>query len=125
MRTILIVDDLPDMRLVLRMTLERVGWEVIEAVDGQEAIEVTLASMPDVVLMDYNMPRKDGIQACREITQDAATAKIPVLIYTGALDSGLKQAAIDAGAADFMSKPLLPPMIRERVEQVYNQQVYP
>lgn len=118
-RKILIVDDMPDMLMVMRLTLSRNGWDVLEAVDGVQAIEVALHDMPDVILMDFNMPRKDGVQACAEIKQNPVTAHIPIIIYTGAFAQGLQDAAKQAGAIDFMTKPLLPAEVRQRVETAY------
>lgn len=121
---ILIVDDLPDSRFLMRMTLGRSGWEVIEAADGREAVNMASIERPDVVLMDYNMPVMDGVEACRQINDMEETAHIPVIIYTGAFSGGnapdsLKNQAFDAGAVEFLVKPIMPNDLKARVEEVY------
>ena len=121
---ILIVDDLPDSRFLMRMTLGRSGWDVIEAADGQEAVNMANMEMPDVVLMDYNMPVMDGVEACRKLNDMQETAHIPVIIYTGAFSGGnapdsLKSQAFDAGAVEFLVKPIMPNDLKSKVEAVY------
>jgi CheY-like chemotaxis protein len=115
--TVLVVDDLPDMLILLKMVLQKQGWEVIEAQDGLEALEKVQMHSPSIVLMDYNMPRMDGIEACRRIKATPWLAKTPVLIYTGAFSEGLKAEALDAGADAFLTKPLLPKDILAALER--------
>jgi CheY-like chemotaxis protein len=121
---ILIVDDLPDSRFLMRMTLGRSGWDVIEAADGHEAVNMANIEMPDVVLMDYNMPVMDGVEACRQLNHMHETAHIPVIIYTGAFSGGnapdsLRSQAFDAGAVEFLVKPIMPNDLKAKVEAVY------
>lgn len=116
---ILIVDDLPDMRMIMSLSLKRIGWEIIEGVDGQEAVELAQAELPDLILMDYNMPRMDGIAACRALKEAAQTQHIPILLYSGAFSEDLKDDAIGAGASAFLSKPILPNELRDIVTQTY------
>jgi len=123
-RKILIVDDLPDSRFLMRMTLGRSGWDVIEAADGHEAVNLANMEMPDVVLMDYNMPVMDGVEACRQLNDMDDTAHIPVIIYTGAFSGGnapdsLKSQAFDAGAVEFLVKPIMPNDLKSKVEAVF------
>lgn len=115
---ILVVDDLSDMRMVLTMTLKRSGWSVLEAEDGGQAIALTIQELPDVILMDYNMPNMNGIDACREIKTNPKTRHIPILIYTGAYASDVRDAALEAGADQFLTKPLMPAQLRETVHNV-------
>ena len=121
---ILIVDDLPDSRFLMRMTLGRSGWHVLEASDGREAVNMASIELPDVVLMDYNMPVMDGLEACRQLNEMAETTHIPVIIYTGAFSGGnapnsLKSQAFDAGAVEFLVKPIMPNDLKTKVEAVY------
>lgn len=118
-RKVLVVDDNFDMRMIIRLTLERSGWLVIDAEEGQDAIQKTRAEMPDVIVMDYNMPLMDGVTACGHITSTPELAHIPILIYTGAYTEHTRNLAMQAGAFDFMSKPLLPAEIRNKVENAY------
>lgn len=118
-RIALIVDDLEDMRTVLRMTLRRSGWTILEAADGLEALELLEDHLPSLVLMDYNMPRMDGIEACQHIKANPMLAAIPVIIYTGAYADRVRDSALSAGATAFLTKPILPNELREVVESVY------
>lgn len=123
---ILVVDDLVDMRMVLGLTLKRNGWDVLEAEDGVQAVEMTRQERPDVILMDYNMPQMNGIEACHAIKNDHALQHIPVLIYTGAYATDVKEAAFAAGADQFLTKPILPADLRAEVKAAYEraQQAY-
>jgi len=116
-KTILLVDDVMDMRVVMRITLERDGWTVLEADNGETAVNIVHSESPDVVLMDYNMPIMDGITACAHIKQNFD--KLPVIIYTGAYTDSVKNNAIDAGADLFLTKPILPKDLRQHVSSVY------
>lgn len=117
-RKILIVDDLPEMRTMLNLTLSKSGWEVIEAANGEEAVEKATSEMPQVILMDYNMPIMNGIDACKVIKGQSDTQEIPVLIYTGASALDIKEAAFNAGAVNFLTKPILPTDLRQAIEAV-------
>lgn len=77
------VDDEPDLRFILRRVLERAGHEVVEAVDGAEALAVVRASPPDLVMTDIMMPIMGGVELMRCLRADPATAGIPILAATG------------------------------------------
>jgi diguanylate cyclase (GGDEF)-like protein/PAS domain S-box-containing protein len=102
---VLVVDDDRLMRTMARDTLEQEGWAVIEAEDGTQALERFGEDYPDLVLMDDEMPVRDGISACREIRERYPDDPTPVLILTGAEDRGCIERAYEAGATDFASKP--------------------
>jgi DNA-binding response OmpR family regulator len=80
-------------------------YRVIEAVDGREALEKVSQHLPDIVLLDMNMPEKDGLQVCRELRENPGTQKIPIILLTARADEETKLAALSAGANDFLSKP--------------------
>jgi two-component system KDP operon response regulator KdpE len=100
--TILIVDDEPQIRRVLRATLSAEGYTIVEARDGQEALEKLRGERPDLVLLDVNMPIMDGLEACREIR---ATSRVPVIMLTVRGAEKDKVRALDAGADDYVVKP--------------------
>ena len=77
--TILVVDDEPQIRRVMRATLTAQGYTIVEARDGQEALEKLRSERPDLVLLDMNMPVMDGLEACREIRRDS---EVPVIMLT-------------------------------------------
>jgi C4-dicarboxylate-specific signal transduction histidine kinase len=102
--TILVADDEPDMLRFLKTHLSR-HYRVLEAVDGQQAIEKASQFLPDIILLDMMMPEKDGMQACREIREHTPTESIPVVLLTARADDETKLAALAAGASDFLKKP--------------------
>ncbi|MBI5931469.1 MAG: response regulator [Chloroflexi bacterium] len=118
--TILIVDDLSDMRTLMNLTLKRNGWNVLEARDGQEAIDVARQHQPTIVVMDYDMPTKNGAEACREITSDPSTAHIPVIVYTGHASAHIKEESYKAGAKQFLVKPITPSQMRQEIQNLLN-----
>ncbi len=100
--TILVVDDDPQIRRVLRATLTAEGYTVIEARDGSEAVDAVRKDRPDLVLLDLNMPVLDGLQACREIR---AGSEVPIIMLTVRSAEKDKVRALDAGADDYVVKP--------------------
>src|SRR6202171_4029953 len=100
--TILVVDDDPQIRRVMRATLTAQGYTIVEARDGQEALEKLRSERPDLVLLDMNMPVMDGLEACREIRRDS---EVPVIMLTVRSAEKDKVRALDAGADDYVVKP--------------------
>jgi two-component system, OmpR family, KDP operon response regulator KdpE len=100
--TILVVDDEPQIRRVLRSTLSGQGYVIIDAKTGEEAVESVRKHRPDLVLLDVNMPGMGGIAACREIRQ---ASEAPILMLTVRNAERDKVAALDAGADDYVVKP--------------------
>ena len=104
--TILIADDQPDNLRLLSRYLEREGYNYIEAIDGLETLEKVRKHLPDLVLLDINMPFKDGFAVLEEIRADPVTEHIPVIILTAArLDPKEIQAGLNMGADDYVTKP--------------------
>ena len=103
---ILIADDQPDNLRLLSRYLENEGYDYIEAKDGAEALEKVRNELPDLVLLDVNMPKKDGFAVLEEIRADAITKYIPVIILTAArLDPTEIQSGLNMGADDYVTKP--------------------
>jgi two-component system KDP operon response regulator KdpE len=100
--TILVVDDEPQIRRVMRTTLTTQGYSVIEARDGAEALEKLRSERPDLILLDMNMPVLDGLQACREIR---SVSDVPIVMLTVRSAEKDKVRALDAGADDYVVKP--------------------
>jgi len=100
--TILVVDDEPQIRRVLRATLSSNGYEVIEAQSGQEAIEMVVTERPELILLDVNMPGMSGLEACNKIRTSFDGPIIMVTVHNAERD---KIAALDAGADDYVVKP--------------------
>src|SRR3954462_15291782 len=105
MATLLVADDEPINRTLIQRRLEREKFSVITAIDGAQAVEVTKASMPDLVLMDIMMPVMDGLEACKIIKADARTRDIPVIFLSARDELELKVSGLASGANDYISKP--------------------
>jgi DNA-binding response OmpR family regulator len=99
--TILVVDDEDEVREMIRRILRLSSYNVIEARDGVEALEMALAHNPDLITLDIMMPRKDGIRLCEELKAHKDTKHIPVVVLTVA---GNRKRVMDAGADHYMNK---------------------
>ncbi|MGB2621692.1 MAG: response regulator transcription factor [Candidatus Acidiferrum sp.] len=100
--TLLVVDDEPQIRRVLRITLFNAGYDVVEAKNGQESIERVLRERPDLILMDFNLPDMSGPEACRKIRSGFAG---PIIMLTVRNSQRDKIEALDSGADDYVVKP--------------------
>jgi CheY-like chemotaxis protein len=108
-RTILIVDDDPLIRRLIVTTLEDVAaFDLVEAGDGLEALERATEARPEIVLLDIDMPRLNGIDTCRRLRAEPATHESTIVILTAVSDDGAERRASDAGADLFLTKPFSP-----------------
>ena len=121
--TILVADDEPDMLRFLKSQLSS-HYHVLEAVDGQQAIEKASQFLPDVILLDMMMPEKDGLQACREIRERTPTQSIPIVLLTARADEETKLAALSAGASDFLTKPFSTTELHVRIKNLVESHEY-
>jgi class 3 adenylate cyclase len=103
---VLVVDDDEANRTLLRDPLETHGYEILEAENGEQALQQVALRPPDVILLDVMMPRIDGFEVCRRLKKDARTAHIPILIVTALSERMERLMGIAAGASDFLSKPV-------------------
>ncbi len=113
--TLLIVDDDPVVRSLMRDSLEDDGFTVIEAENGAEACERCEQAMPALIVVDAVMPIMDGFELCRALRQRPQTAQIPILMATGLDDADSIARAYEAGATDFIAKPLNWLMLSQRI----------
>ena len=113
--TLLIVDDDPVVRSLMRDSLEDDGFTVIEAENGAEACERCEEAMPALIVVDAVMPIMDGFELCRALRQRPQTAQIPILMATGLDDADSIARAYEAGATDFIAKPLNWLMLSQRI----------
>ena len=111
---LLLVDDEPTNLQVLRHILQA-DYRLLFATDGERALQVAREQRPDLILLDVMMPNMDGYAVCRALKADAATASIPVIFITALTDSQDETAGFDAGAVDYITKPVSPPVVRARV----------
>ncbi len=115
---ILVVDDEPDIRDVLRITLEAEGYEVQEAADGQEALSLVQRISPHLILLDFKMPRLDGRQVCQILKKDILLQHLPIIMLTSKAEVTDKVQGIDAGADDYVVKPFDPMELLARIRMV-------
>jgi signal transduction histidine kinase len=113
----LVADDEPDMLRFLKSQL-LAHYQVIEAVDGQQAIEKAAQFIPDIILLDMMMPEKDGLQACKEIRERTSTQSIPIILLTARADEETKLKALSAGASDFLPKPFSTTELHVRIKNL-------
>ena len=103
---VVVVDDDPTMRVLVAETLEPDGIDVVEASDGGAALGLLRARVPDLVLLDVEMPGLDGFGVCEEIRRLPGGASLPVVMMTGREDVESIRRAYEAGATDFLTKPI-------------------
>jgi CheY-like chemotaxis protein len=118
-RTILIVDDDPMIRKLIATTLEDVsGYHLQEAGNGEEAVERAVAARPQIVFLDVDMPGVNGIEACRRLRSDPATAGATIVMLTGDSGPQAEQGALAAGADLFLTKPFSPLHLLRLVDRI-------
>jgi two-component system cell cycle response regulator DivK len=116
MTKILLVEDNEMNRDMLSRRLERKGFQVVLAVDGQEGVELAASQAPDLVLMDMSLPVLDGWEATRRLKAAPATAHIPVIALTAHAMSSDREKALDAGCDEYETKPIELPRLLEKIE---------
>jgi CheY-like chemotaxis protein len=104
--TVLVVEDSDDARWVLSLELQHKGCRVLMASDGLEAVETALFARPDLILMDLNLPRLDGLAATERIRAHGDLSEVPIIALTAYDTYGIKEAAFEAGCQYYLLKPL-------------------
>ena len=102
---ILVVDDDPDLRELIGLKFRNAGLEVVYACDGVDALNRIREHGADLVVLDVMMPGKSGIDVCRELRDDAATADLPIVMVTARVGPGCEQKGLAAGASLYLTKP--------------------
>ena len=113
---VLVVDDDPDIRTFLEVTLSLGGFDVVEASNGEEAVGIAVSRNPSLILMDVMMPTMDGMQAVRRLRADGRTSHIPVIMVTAKAQGADKIAGFTQGADDYITKPFDPDELLVRVQ---------
>lgn len=116
-KTILVVEDQADNRKILRDLLTNSGFEVIEAVNGGEGIQLAQSYHPDLILMDIQLPGIDGYEATRRIKEDHNLKDIPIIVVTSYALSGDQKKAYEAGCDAYVAKPYSPREMLARVRE--------
>jgi CheY-like chemotaxis protein len=113
---ILLVDDTEDIRDIWRRALSKAGFRVVEAVDGEDGIRKTREFLPHLVVMDMTMPILNGIEACRQLKADSATAAVPIIMISA--DDDVKTEARAAGCDGFLLKPVSHPELITHIRRL-------
>lgn len=103
---ILIVEDYDDIRLMMRLELEQRGYSIIEAADGEEAVEFAWRECPDIILMDLSLPKIDGFEAAKRIRQDEQMRDVLVVAVTAHQETPYRTNALKTGFNAFVTKPI-------------------
>jgi two-component system chemotaxis response regulator CheY len=117
-RRVLVVDDDPGMRLVCATTLELDGFDVIEAANGQEGLELAFSGEPDLVLLDIRMPVLDGFGLAAALRADVRTRSLPLVFITGETGPQISTRVSQTGAVGLFSKPFDPAAVNALIDQV-------
>ena len=112
---ILIVDD-NEVNVDILKELLRNEFDLAIAANGKQALEVARVQSPDLILLDMVMPEMDGIEVCQALKAEETTKDIPVIFVTSMSDSFNEERGLDAGAVDYISKPISPPIVKARVK---------
>lgn len=107
MQKILVIEDTPDVRELITDTLKFNGFDAVAAEDGERGVQMAISTLPDLILCDVQMPRKDGFQVLKDLRGQSATATIPFVFLTGQADKHNMRHGMDLGADDFLAKPFM------------------
>ena len=117
-KRILIVDDDPDILDVLELTLPHEEYEVVQAQDGEQALEKVYERPPDLIILDYIMPKIDGRSVCKKLKKDVLLRHLPIIMLTGKGDIKDRVEGLDAGADDYIVKPFEPEELLARIRTI-------
>jgi DNA-binding response OmpR family regulator len=115
---VLAADDDEDILELVAFRLERSGYTVLKARDGEEALQVAREALPDLAVLDVMMPKLDGFEVTRAIRADGTTKAMPIILLTARAQDADVQAGFDAGADDYLRKPFSPQELRARVQAI-------
>jgi DNA-binding response OmpR family regulator len=115
---VLAADDDEDILALIAFRLERSGYSVILARDGEEALELARHERPDLAVLDVMMPKLDGFELTRRLRADDATSRMPVILLTARAQDADVQRGFDVGADDYLRKPFSPQELRARVQAI-------
>lgn len=117
-RTILVVDDFDDTRLMMRLWLEKRGYRVVEAADGLEAVKVACRESPHLVIMDIEMPEMDGLAATRRIREEEHLRNVPIVAVSAYGAEHWRDRALAAGCNEYVSTPFEPKELSRLIESL-------
>jgi DNA-binding response OmpR family regulator len=113
---VLVADDEEDIRALVAFRLQRAGYDVITAADGEEALRLATTRLPDLIVLDMMMPKATGLEVTRSLRAQDATKDIPVIILTARAQEADVASGFEAGADDYVKKPFSPKDLQLRVQ---------
>jgi DNA-binding response OmpR family regulator len=115
---ILVADDDPDIRSLVELRLEKSGYDVVAAGDGEQAFATALERAPDIALLDVMMPKLDGYEVTQRLREHEATRHLPIILLTARVQETDIARGVEAGADDYVKKPFSTNELRDRVQAV-------
>jgi two-component system, OmpR family, phosphate regulon response regulator PhoB len=119
MRTLLIAEDEEGIRALVKMTLARNEYEILEAVDGEEALALAREHRPELILLDVMMPGLSGFEVCRALKDDPTTAQATVVMLSARSQEADREQGMASGADDYFTKPFSPIALLRKIDEVY------
>lgn len=119
---ILVVDDEDNIRELVKFNLQKADYEVVEAMDGAQALELVEAEQPDLIVLDLMLPKIDGLEVCKKIKGNDRTMGIPIIMLTARVDEIDKIIGLEMGADDYITKPFSPRELLARIKAVLRRQ---
>ena len=116
---VLVTDDEPITRMLVKLLLEKQNFEVLEAANGRDAVEIAIRERPDLLMIDLNMPEMDGYEAITRVRREMSLAMMPVLVLTSEEGPGVERRVLELGADDYIIKPFDPEVLLSRVNAVF------
>ena len=116
---VLVTDDEPITRMLVKLLLEREQFEVLEAANGRDAVEIAIRERPDLLMIDLNMPEMDGYEAIARVRREMSLAMMPILVLTSEEGPGVERRVLELGADDYIIKPFDPEVLLSRVNAVF------
>lgn len=117
-KKILVADDEPFVLRSIEYTLSRAGYNVLTAVDGEEALNKVLAENPDLVFLDIQMPRMDGNEVCKKLREDPKRKDLYIIVITAKGQESERLFSLECGASEYITKPYSPRKMLERVKEI-------
>ncbi len=120
-KKILIVEDIPGLIHILQLEVQRLGYETILASNGEEAVEMAIAQLPNLIMMDIMLPEMDGFEAARQIREDPHTRAIPIIAVTALSSRKDKKKCLERGCDDYLSKPFTASQLSSSITRLLKQ----
>ena len=115
---VLVADDDPDILALVTFRLERAGYDVVAASDGEQALQLALAQPPDLAVLDVMMPKLDGYEVTTRLRQDERTRRMPIILLTARVQEADIARGFEVGADDYVRKPFSPQELGARVQAI-------